>query len=332
MLRIKQFWTLAGLTALHIIRQPIFLLLTTACIVLTALTPLLLMHNFAEEGKLARDSGLAYHFVFGLFIAGYAACSSLAREMRSGTALAILSKPVDRDVFFLAKFFGMAGVILAFSTCAITTTLLSERIAEKFILTEKLSGTIVDWQTGKILIAVPIVACLLAGMINYRTRRPFESTAFGLLLLCLLLAFFISGFFDRMGNLAPFDFHVQWRIVPAGLLIAAALIMMSAFAISLSTRLTTVPTMAICSAIFLAGLMSDYLLGRNMADSPAAAFFYRVVPNWQHFWLSDALTGGGTIPVTYVLNAGLYAIVYSAAILCLGIISFRYVELKYADG
>jgi len=41
--------------------------------------------------------------VFGVFVSGYAACVSLAREMRTGTASAVLSKPVSREIFFLAK-------------------------------------------------------------------------------------------------------------------------------------------------------------------------------------------------------------------------------------
>ena len=88
MLRVRQFVTLSILTAVEATRQPICLLLTTTCILLTMLTPMLALHNFGEDGRLARDSGLAYQFVFGLFVAAYAACSSLAREMRSGTASA----------------------------------------------------------------------------------------------------------------------------------------------------------------------------------------------------------------------------------------------------
>lgn len=328
MLRIRQFMALAGLTALEAIRQPIYLLLTTTCVVLTALVPLMLMYKFGEDGKLARDSALALHFVFGLFLAGYAACSSLTREMKSGTASAVLSKPVSREVFFVAKFAGIVGVILAFSICATLTTLLSERVAEKFCFTGKLVGYFTDWQTGKILIAAPFVAYLLAALINYFAGRPFQSTAFWLLLFFLLLVFFICGFFDRTGRPAPFDFRVQWRIVPASLLVTIALIVLSAIAISLSTRLTTVPTLTICSAIFLVGLMSDFLFGRSAASSRIADFLYRAIPNWQHFWVSDALTDGGTIPGVYVLNAGFYALAYSAGILCLGILSFRHTEMK----
>ena len=328
MFRLRQFIALTVLTALEAMRQPICLLLAVTCIALTALVPLTIMHNFGEDGKLVRDSGLALHFVFGLFLAGYAASSSLSREMKSGTASAVLSKPVGREIFFLAKFTGIACLILLFSMCAASATLLSERAAEKFYSTSKFTGWHSDNRTGIMLACAPFLALFSGGLINYKLRRPFESTAFALLLMFLLLVFFIAGFFDVNGAFAPFDFRVQWRILPASFLITMALIVLSAVAMMLSTRLSTAPTLIFSSAVFMIGLMSDYLFGRHAGASHVSAFLYRILPNWQHFWVSDALSNGGTIPALYILNAGQYALIYLAGILCLGILSFRYAEMK----
>ena len=328
MLRIRQFLAMAGLTATEAIRQPICLLLTTACVVLTALVPMVAMHNFGEDGKMARDSGLAFHLLFGLFVAGYAACSSLAAEMKSGTASAVLSKPVSREVFFLAKFVGVAAVVAAFSACATVATLLGERVAEKFVLTPDLAGYATDWQTGTLLILSPLAAFLVAGWINYATRRPFGSTAFGLMLVGLLLVALVAGCFDRTGQYAPFNLDVQWRLAPASLLVTLALIVLSSIAMTLSTRLGTVPTLTLASAVLVAGLMSDYLLGRRASSSAIANVLYRIIPNWQHFWLSDALSNNGTIPWVYVADAAFYAAAYSAGILILGLVSFRHAEMK----
>jgi hypothetical protein len=325
-LRIRQFLTLANLTAVEAIRQPICLLLITACVLLTGMTPLLLLHQFGEDGRMVRDSALAFHFIFGLFVASYAACSSLSREMRSGTASAVLSKPVGRELYFLAKFAGIAAVICAFSACAAISTLLSERIAEKFIETRSVFVT--DVQTGKMLLAAPFVAYFIAGIINYKARRPFESAAFGLLLVSLLAVVFIAGFFDNWGHLASFNPGLQWRILSASLLITMALIVLSAIALGLSVRLGTVPTMTILLVVLFAGLMSDYTFGRMAPTSDMALFFYRVIPNWQHFWVPEALVNGGTIPWRYILDAGLYGTAYSAGILCMGIIAFRHTEMK----
>lgn len=328
MFRLRQLLTLTRLTTVEAIRQPICLLLAASCILSIAATPLMVIHKFGEDGKFARDAALAFYFVFGLLISGYSAGSSLAREFRTGTASSILSKPVSRETFLLAKFIGIACVIILFSACVLPAAMLSERVDEKFCIGPGMTGYVTDLHTGVMLVAAPFAALLLAGIVNYAFHRPFGSTAFIFLLCCVLAVFVISGFFDRLGRLAPYDFRVQWRILPAGLLITLALLVLCAIAVSLSTRLGTVATLAACTGIFLAGLASDYLLGRHTQDSALAGILYRIVPNWQHFWASDALSGGGRIPWHYVRQATVYATAYCSGVLCLGILSFRHTEVR----
>jgi hypothetical protein len=71
------------------------------------------------------------------------------------------------------------------------------------------------------------------------------------------------------------------------------------------------------------GLMSDYLLGRHTAGSAAASVAYALLPNWQHFWVADALDAGGVIPWSYVARVAFYAAAYTGGVLCLGALSFR---------
>jgi ABC-type transport system involved in multi-copper enzyme maturation permease subunit len=326
--RWRQFLALAALTAVETIRQPLCLLLTSACVLVTALNPMLVMFEFGEEGRLARDTGLACHFVFGVFVAGYAACSTLAREIRGGTAAAVLSKPVSRDTLFLAKFAGLAAVLAAFSASAGLATLMSERVAERFYDTPKLVAYVKDWRTGFLLLAAPLAAYALAGWLNWRRRRPFESAAFGSLLAALSVAFAVAGCFEPTGEPAFLRFHFDWRILPAAMLVTLALLIFAAMALGLSTRLGTVPTVSLCLAVLGLGLVSDYVFGRAAPGSAWAVLAYALVPNWQNFWLSDALASGGRIPWSYVGQAAVYAGVYAAAALALGLLSFRRVEVR----
>jgi hypothetical protein len=326
--RLAQFAAVAALTALETIRQPICLLLTAACVLLTALGPLVRLHQFGEPGKLARDGGLAFHLVFGLLIAAYAAGSTLSREMQRGTAAAVLSKPVSRPVFFLAKFAGVAAVILAFSFCAGLATLLSERVSEKLVGGDSGPGYVTDWQTGFLLLAAPAAAFLCAGALNLCCRRPFESTAFGCLVAALALVLLIACAFDRTGVWAPFRPSLAWRLVPASLLVTLALLVLGALTISLCTRLSAVPTLFLCGLIFCAGLLADYAFGRHSDRSLAAAVLYRLIPNWQHFWAADALDHGGSIPLGYLGRAALYALGSAAGLLTLGTLSFGSADVK----
>jgi hypothetical protein len=105
-------------------------------------------------------------------------------------------------------------------------------------------------------------------------------------------------------------------------------LVLAAIALALITRLDLVPTLAVCTVIFLAGLMTDYLLGHAAKTSYLAAFAYNLIPNWEHFWLADALAGDGTIPWLYVGRVTVYAIFYLIGTLSLGMLSFRNVETE----
>ena len=317
----KQFLAIARLTALEAIRQPICLLLAGTCILFIALLPVLIMHQMGESQKLIRDSALATHFVFGLLFAGYAACAAVQHELRRGTIASVLTKPVGRELFFVAKFFGIAAVLLLFSLGVTIATLLSARMAAE-------SYTVDWWAGGPQFIAIG-AAVLVALFLNYFTRQPFVSTTFGLLIIFLLLAFGISSMLGTDGQLVPFGAAVTWKLVPASILVTLALLVLAGVAVGLATRLDTVPTLAICSVVFLVGLMSDYLFGRIAADHSWAAVIYGLLPNWQHFWMTDALSGDeGMIPWDYVVHAAGYAGCYLAGVLCWGILSFRRIELQ----
>ncbi|MBT3192948.1 MAG: hypothetical protein HN341_10370 [Verrucomicrobia bacterium] len=325
MRKLRQLWTLAALTAAETLRQPVCLLLTMSCVVLTILVPLTTAHNFGEEGRLARDSGLAFHLMFGLFLGGYAACAALTRERESGTAAAVLSKPVDRSVFFAAKFLGITGVVLVFSTSATLATLLAQRVALKYASD---TGHLLDGLTAGLAMGSPVIACGVGAWANFRHRRAFQSTAMATLPLLLAVVAVGCGCFTRAGGWAPYHPQLQWQIVPASLLVAMGLAMLGAIALTLAVRLSLVPTVSTCFVILLLGLASDYVFGQSAGHAPLANLLYALTPNWQHFWVADAIAGGGVVSGTYMLRCALYAFLYTSGILCLGIVAFQHAEVS----
>jgi len=137
------------------------------------------------------------------------------------------------------------------------------------------------------------------------------------------------GYTKQMASLSV-QSHADWRLLPAGVLILFALWILAALAIACSTRLDIIPTLAICSAFFLLGLMSDYFFGRRAeAGSWWASTLYTLVPNWQLFWLADALeTGKDTFHWDYVGKAFVYVIGYAGAALAVGTALFEERELS----
>lgn len=311
-LLLKRFFAIAGLTLLEALRQPILLLLTTTCALFILLLPVLLMHTMGEAEKLIQDSALASHFIGGLLLGGYAASAALGREIRSGTLSTVLSKPVDRGLFFMAKFAGVVGVLVLFSIVTGIATLHAARMAK--------DAYSVEWSSIGPPVGAVFLAYILAGIINYYQQRPFVSTAFTLLVVLQAVAF---GYAMASGG-------IPWVVLPASVLVALATLVLAAIALSLITRLELVPTLALCTVVLLAGLMSDYLLGRIADQNAIAAFAYYLLPNWQHFWVADGLMGDGKIPWVYVRQVAGYGIFYLLGVLSLGMLSFRNVETSSA--
>jgi len=137
-----------------------------------------------------------------------------------------------------------------------------------------------------------------------------------------------AGFVDSEGHGVAFGSAYSWKIIPVSVLIFFAIAVLTGLAMSLAIRLDTVPTLSICSIVFLIGLMSDYLFGRHAAHNVLADLIYRVIPNWQHFWVVDALSGEGEIPCSYVARVAIYAGFYLAGILSLGMLAFRQMEVR----
>jgi hypothetical protein len=143
------------------------------------------------------------------------------------------------------------------------------------------------------------------------------------------LAFVAINFVNKNGELQAFATGVDWRLVPAALLILLALWVLAGWAVACATRLEMIPTLAICSGVFLLGLMSDYLFGR-LAEQGSwwASVLYTVVPNWQLFWLADALENGKSIPWSYVAKASVYTVGYLGATLAVALVLFEDRELS----
>src|SRR5262245_41972770 len=251
----RQFATIATNAFMELIRQPVFLLLMTSSAVFEIFLATPYYFAFGDEPKLVKNSTLAVMLLAGLFGAVLSASASLAREIRAGTALAVLSKPVGRAQFLLAKYVGLVVALALLTYVNLVAALLASRMA-------------FDAYGSTDLFAVGIFALSLAlayglgGFSNFFLRRPFVSDAVFALATMVTIGFVVINFYSKEVKPQPFATGVDWNMIPAAMLILFALWILAGLAIACSTRLDIIPTLAICSAFFLLGLMSDYLFGR----------------------------------------------------------------------
>ncbi len=319
----RQFVTIAINAFMELVRQPVFLLLMTGSAIFEIFLATPYYFAFGDEPKLIKNSVLAVMLLAGLFGAVLSASASLAREIRSGTALAVLSKPVSRAQFLLAKYVGLMAALTVATYVNLTAALIASRMTFDAYGSTDLAA--VGIFTGGV-----VAAYALGGFSNFFLRRPFVSdTVFALMFTISLAAFVIFNFTEQKETMNVMA-KVDWRLVPAGVLILFALWILAALALACSTRFDMIPTLAICSAFFLLGLMSDYLFGRP-ADKGSwwGTALYSLIPNWQNFWLADALeTGKSTFHWGYVGKAFAYAACYVGATLTVALTLFEDRELS----
>jgi len=321
-----QFVTIAVNAFMELVRQPVFLLLMTSSAVFEVFLATPYYFAFGDEPKLVKNSVLAVMLLSGLLGAVLSASASLARELRTGTALAVLSKPVGRARFLLAKYLGLAGALTILTYVNLVAALVASRMAF-----DAYGST--DLAAVGIFGAGVLVAYALGGFSNFFLRRPFVSDAvFALVVTVTVAALLIVQFTSQRQSLYQ-EAQVDWRLVPAALLILFAVWVLAALALACSTRLDMIPTLAVCSGAFLLGLVSDYIyhkLGGTLEGGPWwATGLYTVLPNWQLFWLADVLnTGKGAFHWGYVLKALGYAVGYVGATLSLAVLLFEDRELS----
>ena len=325
----RQFVTIAVNAFMELIRQPIFLLLMTSSAFFCVFLASIPYFGFGDDPKLVKDSTLAVTLLAGLLGAVLSASNSLAREIRTGTALAVLAKPVGRARFLLAKYAGVAAALVVLTYVNLLACLLASRMAFD-AYGDADFGSLAVWVGSLVL------AFAAGGFSNYFLRRPFVSDATLALVLFATLAFLVSASMakadptSRGGTIAAFE-RVDWRLIPAVTLILFALWILAGLALLCSTRLELISTLAVCSGFFLAGLISDYVysqLGGTAQGGPwYAVTLYALLPNWQQFWMADALGEAKRIPVGYLATAFGYVVAYVGASLAVALCLFEDREL-----
>ena len=298
------------------LREPIFFLLLCTAVVLIGLFPTLSLFVFREQIKLVMDSSMATTMVFGLIAAVLCASHTVSRELRNGTVLLLLSKPVPRENFILAKIAGITAALTVFVFICNASSLVSLRIAcDQFRL---------DFATMYIYYGLLATACIFGAVRNYILRRSFASSAVAGMLVLITGFAVILNFIPISSEVPPYS-----DVIPAFFLIFFSVWIMGVITVTLSTRFDIVPNLTICSVLFFSGLISDYFFGKTAEESffSASAVFYALIPNWQFFWLADALASKKHIPAEYLFWTGLYCVIYMSFCSYLAVILFRNKEI-----
>ncbi len=313
-----KLFSLTKNTFVETLRQPIYAVLIVAALFLFFLSPSVTMYSMSDDNKLLREIGLSTLFLASLFIGIFSASGAVAKEIEDKTILTVLSKPVQRPIFIIAKFLGVAAaVVLAHYICTVGLLM-----AIRHGVLETVNDTH-DWTVlGAAGVAV-IAVFLLSAFFNYAYEWRFLSTAMVLAGIFATFAIVFLAFIDRHWQFNPAENGINTVDVYGSVLLLLAAIIIVALAIALSARFNIVVTLSACIGIFLLGLVSDYAFGRFAEKELWARIGRYIIPNLQIFWISDAIYEGSEVPLKYIAISASYALCYTAGILALAIALFQ---------
>ena len=308
---------------MEVVQQPVFLLLMTCSAFFCVFLSIVPYFGFGDDVQIVKTSLLAVSLVTGLLGAVLCASSSVAREIRSGTALAVLSKPVGRARFILGKYLGLSGALSILIYTNLVACLLASRMAYDAY------GSADTFSFGIYCFGGLLASYVIGGFLNYflQVRFVFTTVIALVVLTTAMFAIILSTEAATTGASAD-PRTVDWRLIKASVLLLFAVLILTALALACSTRLELLPTLAVCSGVLFLGLMSDWLFLEKTEDGIWwASILYTVIPNWQNFWLADVLSGEETIPLAYLGQAFLYLIGYTGATLMVALWLFEDREL-----
>ncbi len=310
------FFRLAANTFSETIRESVFFLMACAAVLLISQVPMLAFFVFSEQLKLVSDSAMGTSMIFSLLAAVLAAANTLGKEMRKGTVLLLFSKPVARWQFIFGKITGIALASTLFCFICNAAGLIAIYMAtDQFHI-----NMVLYWS----MIGVTALSAFTGMAFNFFKGDSFSAS--GSLSLAGLLAL-LAGICAVAAH-KP-DIHIS-DVVKAMILIQMGAFIMSAAAAFFASKFDTAGTLLCCTAVFVTGMISGFLFkswSGNAFASFAGAFFYALFPNWQYFWMADALAIGRRIPWRYLLAAAGYSVIYTGLLSLWTLALFRNHEL-----
>ena len=306
---------------MELLRQPVFLILTSVSAVFIIFLAISPYFGLGDDVNLVKTSALAVLLLAGLFTSVFSASTSLAAELRGGTALAVLSKPVNRIAFLLGKLFGVCSAISIMVYINIIAILFASRMGFD-------SYGKTDFVGMAIFFGAMILSFAISGFLNYFLEKNFVPYTMGILIITMTIGLIIISFLEEERKLMEYS-TIDWSLIPAAICLTFMLWLIAALAITCSTRLNTIATLTFCLIILLIGLMSDYFFGQmSNSGSWIGTILYTIIPNWQNFWLADAIENDKGIPWLYIRDAFLYMITFMVATITIGITLFDNRELN----
>jgi len=337
---IEQLLAIIRNTFFECVRQPICLVIVIASVLLVLMSNPFAAFTMSDDQRMYVDIGISTVFMSGAILAAFLATAVVNQEITNRTVLMVVSKPVPRATFVIGKYVGVTLALIAATAVP----------AMAFLLVEvhgvmQTAATPYRWPCivfGSVAIALTIGTATWCNFFYGKSFAAITTLLGGPL---LLIAYVLSLFFDPTFQSIDPSKEFRGELVVAILLMFVSLSIISAIAVAISTRLGQILTIGITLAILMLGLLSDWIFARKIQDLTkliavrdaagggvldwdhaalwACMAGYAVVPNFQVFWIVDAVNQEQPIPFDYISLVVPYGAAMTVAAIAIAIALFQ---------
>lgn len=277
-----QILTIARNTFVESIRQPILFVLVVVCGVLQLLNTWSVgfAMGYTESGevsgdnKLLLDVGLATVLVCGVLLAAFIATAVISHEIENKTVLTVVSKPIARPAVVVGKYVGVAGAIVLAVVPMLLFLLMGIRHGVMSTAGDDLDQPVIAFTALAVFTALGV-----AVWCNYFYGWYFTQTFIVILAPAMVVAYFLVLLINKKWEVQDLHTDFKPQITFACTALVMALLVLSAVATAVSTRLGQVMTIVVCAGVFLFGLLSNYFIGRHVFDNEPIGIISNVTPD-----------------------------------------------------
>lgn len=267
--------TIAANSFKESIRQPVFLVMLLLAAFIQLLNTWIVGFSMGAknvpgevsgDNKLLLDVSMGGIFLLGIMLAAFIATAAISREIDNKTVLTVVSKPIGRPSVILGKYLGITCSMLVAIGIMIAFLLLGIRHGILTTAADDPNYPVIIFSVSAIFGAIAIGA-----LGNFMYGWSFGQTSALLMLPLIWIAYVLALFIDEDWSMISPSANFKPQIILACCCLGIALLVMTALATAVSTRLGQVLTIAICTGVFLIGLLSNHWFGRGIYENERVA-------------------------------------------------------------
>jgi ABC-type transport system involved in multi-copper enzyme maturation permease subunit len=274
------------------IRQPLFLFLLIFSLLFQLLMVWIPYFTLGEDMKMMKGLQLDAIMLPMLVMTVFTSALSVSEEIEGRTAITLLSKPVSRRQFLLGKFVGL--YLAALLMGVILALFMGFAIHYKYIYDEGWVERSPDCSEIKAVISA----------VDFLPGAGKDAIRYVLLI-----------------------FHELRVMMPGVVMIFCQVMILTAIAVALATRLPLLVNLVTCGVMFTVGRLAHVLkesAGDNELVKFVAQVFETVLPSFNFYDIGPAISTDVIVPwVDYVSRAFTHCLLYTTIALFFGLILFE---------